>query len=132
MAPIRRNLANQQPPTAERPAPKKKKTRSTGTLTNPYLRANGVEAVKATFRLSKACVLQYKQFALTLKAEDDIDGNDWLEALIFHGIDTGFLRKTSRRQAAETAGRHDTMTSGQQDSGAAEEQGSGAAEERGS
>lgn len=90
---MRRNLANQQPPSAERPAPRKKKTRSTGTLTNPYKRADGVENVKITVRVSKACALQYKQFALTLKAEDDIEGNQWLESLIFHGIDTGFGRK---------------------------------------
>lgn len=74
-----------------RPPRKPKRTKSKGTLSNPYVRLlDGVEMVKVTFSLSKVALQQLQQYELKLKSEG-IGRNTWIEALIGHGIDTGFM-----------------------------------------
>lgn len=97
----RPKLSGQQPwrPPPRRP-PKPKGPKAPGTLGNPFERSDGASTVKVAFRATLECVGQLEQMVATLKMEG-IARNEWLEALIFDGIQRGFRpEKKDERGAA--------------------------------
>ena len=87
---MRQKLSGQQPPIARRPVRRKReKPPAIGTLKNPYQRDDGIQTVKIAFRASVQCAAQLKAMSTTLSLEG-IARNEWLEDLVFYGIETGF------------------------------------------
>lgn len=73
--------------------PTKPRTKSVGTIANPYIRAlDGVPMVKLTFSISKDMAQRLQQYELLLR-EEGLARNAWVEELIAFGIASNFLRK---------------------------------------
>lgn len=64
-----------------------------GSFANPYVREDGVEIVKMTVRISKACAIMYRHNVMWLEHEG-LEPSAWLDALIQDGIRRGFMRRS--------------------------------------
>lgn len=97
----RQNLEEQDPfkPT-RRPARSRAKKKTIGTLANPFVRQDGVQTAKLSFRASVECAGMLKAMAAKLEMEG-IARNEWLEALIIDGIERGFRPRRRRESQPE-------------------------------
>lgn len=81
--------------------PTRPRTKSVGTIANPYIRAlDGVPMVKLTFSISKDMAQRLQQYELVLRNEG-LARNAWVEELIAFGIASNFLRLKDENEPPE-------------------------------